>query len=63
MAAPTEKERLGLYREMQRILKDDCPWIFVSHSVSAALVGPRVSGYRAHDFPYGMEKHLRLRGR
>ena len=63
MAAPTEKERLELYGAMQRILKDDCPWIFVSHSVSAALVGPRVSGYRAHDFPYGMEKHLRLRGR
>ena len=63
MAAPTEKERLELYGAMQRILKDDCPWIFVSHSVSAALVGPRVSGYRAHDFPYGMEKHLRLRNR
>ena len=60
MAAPEER-RLELYGEMQRILKEDCPWIFVSHAVSAALVGPRVEGYRAHDFPYGMEKHLRAK--
>lgn len=60
MAAP-EGRRLELYGELQRILKEDCPWIFVSHAVSAALAGPRVEGYRAHDFPYGMEKHLRAK--
>ena len=60
MAAGPER-RLELYGEMQRILKEDCPWVFVSHAMSAALAGPRVGGYRAHDFPYGMEKHLRLR--
>lgn len=62
MTAPHD-ERIRLYGEMQRILKDDCPWIFVSHAVSASLCGPRVANYHVHDFPYGMEKHLRTTNR
>lgn len=62
MAAGPER-RLELYGEMQRMLKEECPWVFVSHAMSAALAGPRVAGYRAHDFPYGMEKHLRFQRR
>lgn len=62
LASPPER-RLKLYRELQRIVKEDCPWIFVSHGVSLSLSGPRVSGYVPHDFPYGMEKHLRQKNR
>ncbi len=58
MAAP-EARRLELYGKMQEIVKDDCPWIFISHSTAVSLCGPAVKGYKPHDFPYGMEKYLR----
>ena len=61
MAAP-EARRLELYGKMQEIVKEDCPWIFVSHSTSASLCGPAVKRYKPHDFPYGMEKHFRHQG-
>lgn len=55
-----EVERLTLYRQMQAILRDACPWIFVHFPRSYSLCGPRVTHYLPHDFPYGMDKHLRL---
>lgn len=58
LAAPPER-RLSLYRDLQRIVKEDCPWVFIGHGAALSLSGPRVSGYIPHDFPYGMEKHLR----
>ena len=60
MAAPADR-RLELYREMQGMVKEDCPWIFMSNATALSLSGPRLARYRPHDFPYGMEKHLRRR--
>ncbi len=58
-----EAQRLALYRQMQAILRDACPWIFVHFPRAYSLCGPRVGNYLPHDFPYGMDKHLRLAGR
>ena len=53
-------ERLRLYREMQAIVREDCPWVFLFHRRETLLVHDRVRNFRPHDFPYGMEKHYRL---
>jgi ABC-type transport system substrate-binding protein len=61
MAATGEAERLALYGEMQRLLQEDPPWIFMSFSKAVSLGNPGLERYLLHDFPYGMEKHLRHR--
>ena len=55
-----EVSRLELYRQMQAIIRDACPWIFVHFPRAYSLCGPRVGHYIPHDFPYGMEKYLRV---
>ena len=46
--------------EMQRLVSDECPWVFVHHGRENVLVGPRVRNVSPHDFPYGLEKHWRV---
>lgn len=59
--ASNQARRLELYGEMQKIIKEDCPWIFLGYSTALSLVAPTVEGYIPHDFPYGMEKHFRCK--
>ncbi len=54
------EKRLDLYRRMQEMLREDCPWVFLHHRSEMALVHDRVRNFRMHDFPYGAEKHYRL---
>jgi ABC-type transport system substrate-binding protein len=59
LAATTAEERLRLYGELQEIIREECPWIFVSFARAYSLHHRHVIGYCPHDFPYGMEKYLR----
>jgi ABC-type transport system substrate-binding protein len=61
LAATDETERLRLYGELQEIIRQDCPWIFVNFSRAYSLSHRQVINFRPHDFPYGMEKYLRHR--
>ncbi|MCL1887783.1 MAG: ABC transporter substrate-binding protein [Kiritimatiellaeota bacterium] len=57
-AAAAERDppkRDALYAEMQVLLREDCPWIYLNTATAYSLSGPRVSGYFPHPFPYGME--------
>jgi ABC-type transport system substrate-binding protein len=60
LAEPDEAARLGLYRQMQAIVREDCPWLFLHVPRAFSLRHARVANYAPHDFPYGMEKYLRL---
>jgi tRNA threonylcarbamoyl adenosine modification protein YeaZ len=60
-AEDDETVRLDCFRRMQAILREDCPWIFLHFPRSFSLVHQRVRNYIPHDFPYGMEKYLRVR--
>lgn len=53
-------ERERLVREMQQIVRDDCPWIFLHHRLDFSLTQPWLHGFSMHDFPYGTETHYRL---
>jgi len=43
-----QKKRAELYREAQRILVDDAPWVFVDHEIQTAAHAKRVQGFKLH---------------
>lgn len=50
-AARVEQDRdrrLALYRQAERILIEDCPWIFHYHSMTVEVRQPYVMNYRQH---------------
>lgn len=55
--------RTALYRRMEDIVIEDCPWIFMCHRMDYNLAQPWLKGYHPHDFPYGMEKYYRVASR
>jgi peptide/nickel transport system substrate-binding protein len=43
-----QARRASLYKEAQRILVDDAPWVFVDHEIQIAALGRRVQGFKLH---------------
>ena len=43
-----EKKRAELYRQAQRIMHDDPPWIFIDHEIQTAAHARRVQGFKLH---------------
>jgi peptide/nickel transport system substrate-binding protein len=43
-----QKKRAELYRDAQRILVDDAPWVFVDHEIQTAAHAKRVQGFKLH---------------
>ena len=41
-------KRAALYREAQRILVEDPPWIFIDHEIQTAAHSKRVQGFKLH---------------
>ena len=41
-------KRAALYRQAQRLLLEDPPWIFVDHEIQVGAVSKRVRGFRLH---------------
>ncbi|PKL78442.1 MAG: hypothetical protein CVV27_03300 [Candidatus Melainabacteria bacterium HGW-Melainabacteria-1] len=51
-----EPKRYELYREAERLILDDAPWLFLYHPVSYQLVQPRVKQYTVHPaLPFAYE--------
>ena len=46
----------------ERVL-EDCPWVLLHYAKDFSLVNERVLNYLPHNFPYGMQKHYRVRRR
>lgn len=53
-------ERTALYRQMARLVVDDCPWIFAYQYQNVGLRHPWYRNYAMHAFPYGNEKYYRI---
>src|SRR5881396_3619607 len=43
-----QAKRAALYREAQRVLVDDAPWVFVDHEIQIAALSKRVQGFKLH---------------
>lgn len=60
VALPDGAERDDVQAGMERILMEDCPWLFLHHSMSFNLRHAKLKNYKQHDFPYGMIKYYRI---
>ena len=58
MACADDAAREEYWRTCQRILREDCPWIFTHFPKSYTLIRPRVGNYIPSAFPYGGEREL-----
>lgn len=61
MATTNDAERVRYWQECQRILVEDCPWIFAHYSRSYSLTRERVKNYIPSNFPYGQEAYFRVK--
>ena len=53
-------ERTALYRQMAKIVIEDCPWIFGSYRLAYVLVQPWLKNVKVHDFDHGRIKYYRV---
>ena len=49
------------WKTAQEIVREDCPWIFLYSPKTYSLIWNRVENYIPTDFPYGIEKYLRIK--
>lgn len=63
LAATSAEERNERWRSCQRILREDCPWVFTHFNKSNMLVRPTVGNYIPSVFPYGAEEHFTVVGK
>ncbi len=56
-----ERERERVWHAVQRIVREECPWLFMHYRKTYTLSNRRVIGYSPTDFPYATEKYYRRR--
>ncbi|MDD4018951.1 MAG: peptide ABC transporter substrate-binding protein, partial [Kiritimatiellae bacterium] len=49
------------WAQAQEMIREDCPWIFLSFPKAFSLCNKGVLNYVPSDFPYGTEKYLRAK--
>ncbi|MFO7936658.1 MAG: ABC transporter substrate-binding protein [Kiritimatiellia bacterium] len=54
-----DEKHCRLWKELQRIVRQDCPWLFMYYRKTYTLCNRRVINYQPTDFPYATEKYLR----
>jgi len=57
LSAASDEERNKHWRRCQKLLREDCPWVFTHFNKSNSLVRPTVGNYVPSVFPYGAEEH------
>jgi ABC-type transport system substrate-binding protein len=57
---PEGGEKTTVYARMEELVKEDCPWLFLHHSMTVSLRQPWLVNYKPHDFPFGMTKYYRI---
>lgn len=60
MTLPDSPERTKLYREMAKIVVEDCPWVFGAHRLNFFLTQPWLKNFKYHEFQLGVPKYYRL---
>lgn len=61
VASRNPAEISACWQQIQALVLEDCPWLLLHYALDFSLVNQRVLNYLPHNFPYGMEKHYRLR--
>ena len=58
MSAATPEARHAAWKRAQEIVREDCPWIFLSFQKGYSILWDHVGNFRLTDFPYGTEKYF-----
>lgn len=61
VSSQNEAEITTCWEAVQRLVLEDCPWLMLHYALDFSLVNKRILNYQPHNFPYGMEKHYRVR--
>jgi ABC-type transport system substrate-binding protein len=56
-------QRIALYQEAEKIIVQDAPVLFTTHSLSFELVKPYVKGYRFTPIAIPIERYMWLEGK
>ena len=59
-AMPDSNERRQMYHQMEGIIRDDCPAIFMVHGVAYVLHYDWLKNYKPHVFGYGLLKYQNI---
>ncbi len=62
IATPQGPERTALYKEMVKLVIEDCPWIFKAHRIGYRVSQKWLKNYKYHDF-HGAAKYYRVEDR
>lgn len=54
-----DEKRNRMWKELQEIVREDCPWLYMYYRKTYTLCNDRVIGYYPTDFPYATEKYYR----
>ncbi len=57
---PDGPERTALYKQMSDIVREDCPWIFLTDNFDDVLRQPWTHDYKYHPLAMGLEKIYRV---
>ncbi|GAB1470574.1 ABC transporter substrate-binding protein [Chloroflexota bacterium] len=60
---PDVTKRIAMYQQAERIIVDDAPVLFTTHSLSFVLVKPYVKGYVNSPISISMERYMWLDGK
>lgn len=61
VASRNPEEIAACWTRIQEIILDECPWVLLHSAIDFTLVRDRVLNYIPHNYPYGMEKHYRVK--
>ncbi len=53
-------ERTALYKEMVKIIVEDCPWIFGSHRLTYSIKHPWLKNFKINELEYSRAKYYRV---
>ncbi|MBI4925774.1 MAG: ABC transporter substrate-binding protein, partial [Bdellovibrio sp.] len=53
-------ERTTLYKQMAKIVVEDCPWIFGAHRLIYTLAHPWLKNFKPNEFEHNRHKYLRI---
>jgi len=60
LAMQDTPERTAIYKQMVKILVEDCPWIFGAHRLAFQLYYPWLKNMKIHDFDHAFYKYYRI---
>jgi ABC-type transport system substrate-binding protein len=60
MATQDVKQRTAIYKQMVKLVVEDCPWVFGVHRIDFGLIQPWLKNFKLHDLDHTRAKYYRV---